>query len=212
MRIRELVPRVSGVLAKLAKLADRLPWRREFALAFPFIGTPLVTGDMEVFALNLVGMVVAALVLRRVLPAKRPARLAAARHGHMGSPLQQGARDDDVSRQRRERHESGGAGGLAYGRPAMGEDSGEGVRLGPRHPRGEADSQEHDLERALAVLASVDTAKATKTEARWAHSEWLDLVRRRFTDCGNGLAAGASPSPRRCLRGSGTRREDYRGP
>ena len=57
----------------------------------------------------------------------------------------------------------------------MGEDSGERVGLGPRHPRGEADSQENDLERALAGLAS---AKATKTEARWAHSEWLDLVHR----------------------------------
>ena len=81
MRIRKLVPQFSGVPAKLA---GQLPWRREFALAFPFIGTPFITGDMEVFALNLVGMGVAALVLRRVLPAKRPARLAAARHGTHG--------------------------------------------------------------------------------------------------------------------------------
>ena len=81
MRTRQLVPRVSGVPAKLA---GQLPWRREFALAFPFIGTPLGTGDMEVFALNLMRMGVAALVLRRVLPAKRPARLAAPRHGTHG--------------------------------------------------------------------------------------------------------------------------------
>ncbi len=63
MEIRKLTARVPGALAKLA---GRLPWRKEFALALLFIGTPLVTGDMEIFALNLVGLGVAALVARRV--------------------------------------------------------------------------------------------------------------------------------------------------
>ena len=40
------------------------------------------------------------------------------------------------------------------------------------------------LDGALAVLAGVDTATATPGEARWAYSEWLDLVRRRFGDSG----------------------------
>ena len=42
--------------------------------------------------------------------------------------------------------------------------------------------QAGDLDGALAVLAGLDTATATPGEARWAYSEWLDLVRRRFGD------------------------------
>ena len=40
--------------------------------------------------------------------------------------------------------------------------------------------QTGDVETALAVLAGVDAAKATQREARWAFSEWTQLVRRRF--------------------------------
>ena len=40
--------------------------------------------------------------------------------------------------------------------------------------------QEGDVDGALAVLAGVDTAKAAQTEARWAFSEWTQLVKRRF--------------------------------
>ena len=76
MQIRKLTTRVLGALAKLA---GRLPWRKEFALALLFIGTPLITGDMEIFALNLVGLGVAALVARRVMQARSRAWLAAAR-------------------------------------------------------------------------------------------------------------------------------------
>ena len=36
------------------------------------------------------------------------------------------------------------------------------------------------LDGALAVFAGMDMAKATTREARWAFSEWTDLVRRRF--------------------------------
>ena len=44
--------------------------------------------------------------------------------------------------------------------------------------------QAGDLDGALAVLAGLDSATATSGEARWAYSEWLDLVRRRFGDSG----------------------------
>ena len=42
--------------------------------------------------------------------------------------------------------------------------------------------QSGDLDGALAALGSVDTATTSPEEVRWAHSEWLDLVRRRFGD------------------------------
>ena len=40
--------------------------------------------------------------------------------------------------------------------------------------------QAGDVDTALAVLAHVDAGKATPREARWAFSEWSQLVRRRF--------------------------------
>ena len=40
--------------------------------------------------------------------------------------------------------------------------------------------QAGDVDTALTVLAGVDAAKATQREARWAVSEWTQLVRRRF--------------------------------
>ncbi len=40
--------------------------------------------------------------------------------------------------------------------------------------------QAGDVNGALAVLAGMDTAKAEKHEARWAFSEWRQLVKRRF--------------------------------
>ena len=43
--------------------------------------------------------------------------------------------------------------------------------------------QDH-LDGALAILASTDTSESTEAETRWAHSEWLDIVRRRFGDSG----------------------------
>ena len=58
---------------------------------------------------------------------------------------------------------------------------------------------------ALAVFAGMDMAKATTREARWAYTEWTDLVRRRFgrSDVvvysqGTGRAAALVP------RGDGT--------
>ena len=40
--------------------------------------------------------------------------------------------------------------------------------------------QAGDVDSALAVLAGVDAAQAEKREARWAFSEWSQLVKRRF--------------------------------
>ena len=61
------------------------------------------------------------------------------------------------------------------------------------------------LDGALAVLAGMDMAKATTREARWAYTEWKQLVKRRFGDRdvtvyrqGAGRAAALVP------RGDGT--------
>ena len=44
--------------------------------------------------------------------------------------------------------------------------------------------QTGDVDTALAVLGDVDAGKATPREARWAFSEWAQLVKRRFGDRG----------------------------
>ncbi len=49
--------------------------------------------------------------------------------------------------------------------------------------------QAGDLDGALDVLASVDMTRATPTEARWAFSEWKQLVKRRFAGQGAALYA-----------------------
>ena len=61
------------------------------------------------------------------------------------------------------------------------------------------------LDGALAVFAGMDMAKATTREARWAYTEWKQLVKRRFGDRdvtvyrqGTGRAAALVP------RGDGT--------
>ena len=41
-------------------------------------------------------------------------------------------------------------------------------------------SQAGDVDGGLAVLAGMDMARAEKREARWAFSEWSELVKRRF--------------------------------
>lgn len=57
-----------------------------------------------------------------------------------------------------------------------------------------------DLDGALAVLEGLDASKGTPEEARWAHAEWTDVVRRRFGDrdvlvynAGAGRAAAMAP-------------------
>ena len=42
--------------------------------------------------------------------------------------------------------------------------------------------QSGDVDGALATLAGMDMGKATTEEARWAFSEWKQLVKRRFGD------------------------------
>ena len=42
--------------------------------------------------------------------------------------------------------------------------------------------QAGEIDGSLAVLAGIDSARATQREARWAFSEWKQLVRRRFGD------------------------------
>ena len=42
--------------------------------------------------------------------------------------------------------------------------------------------QAGDVDAALALLGDVDAGRATAREARWAFSEWAQLVRRRFGD------------------------------
>ncbi len=60
--------------------------------------------------------------------------------------------------------------------------------------------QAGDLDRALALIAGVDTAAAEPHQVRWAYAEWLDLAQRRFGDSGalvyspdTGLAAVLAP-------------------
>ena len=61
--------------------------------------------------------------------------------------------------------------------------------------------QAGDVDGALAVLAGVDAAKVETREARWAFSEWTQLVKRRFGDRdalvysqGTGRAAALVPT------------------
>ncbi len=42
--------------------------------------------------------------------------------------------------------------------------------------------QAGDIDGALALLAEVDTASAETNQARWAFTEWKQLVKRRFGD------------------------------
>ena len=43
-------------------------------------------------------------------------------------------------------------------------------------------SQAGEIDGALAALAGVDMGRTTQREARWAFSEWRQLVKRRFGD------------------------------
>ena len=61
--------------------------------------------------------------------------------------------------------------------------------------------QAGDVDRALAVLAGVDTGEATPRETRWVFAEWKQLVKRRFGGRGilvytqgTGRAAALAPT------------------
>ena len=65
--------------------------------------------------------------------------------------------------------------------------------------------QAGDVDTALAVLGTVDAAKATPREVRWAFSEWKGLVRRRFGDRGAVLySQGAGRASALVPQGDGT--------
>ena len=51
--------------------------------------------------------------------------------------------------------------------------------------------QSGDLDGALAAFGGVKTADASDSELRWLYAEWLDIVRRRFTDGGTLLYSPA---------------------
>ena len=62
--------------------------------------------------------------------------------------------------------------------------------------------QAGDIDGALDVLSGVDTASAETNQARWAFSEWRQLVKRRFDgrdvlvySQGTGRAAALVPHP-----------------
>ena len=70
--------------------------------------------------------------------------------------------------------------------------------------------QAGDVDGALAVLAGMDVGKAEKHKARWAFSEWSQLVKRRFGDLdamvysqGTGRAAALVPTGDGVLEGRG---------
>ncbi len=65
--------------------------------------------------------------------------------------------------------------------------------------------QEGDVDTALAVLGSIDTARAEPKQVRWAFSEWKGLVRRRFGDRGTVLySQGAGRASALVPQGDGT--------
>ena len=65
--------------------------------------------------------------------------------------------------------------------------------------------QSGDVDTALEVLGSIDTAKAEPKQVRWAFSEWKGLVRRRFGDRGAVLySQGAGRASALVPQGDGT--------
>ena len=65
--------------------------------------------------------------------------------------------------------------------------------------------QAGDVDTALAVLGSIDTAKAEPKQVRWAFSEWKGLVRRRFGGRGAVLySQGAGRASALVPQGNGT--------
>jgi len=65
--------------------------------------------------------------------------------------------------------------------------------------------QSGELDTALAVLGDVNVAKATPGEARWAFSEWKQMVKRRFGNKGAMLySQGTGRASALVPRGDGT--------
>ena len=64
--------------------------------------------------------------------------------------------------------------------------------------------QAGDVDTALGVLGSVDAGKATPREARWAFSEWAQLVKRRFGGGALVYSQGAGRAAALLPHGDGT--------
>ena len=62
MRVKEGIPKVMGVVVRLGRFLRR---RKRAAIALLVIAPLLLTGDVEVFVLNMVGLGFGALLLRR---------------------------------------------------------------------------------------------------------------------------------------------------
>ena len=57
--------------------------------------------------------------------------------------------------------------------------------------------QAGDVDRALAVLAGTDTTKAEPHQARWAYTEWTDLVRSGGSGTGTRWSTAREPARQR---------------
>ena len=161
------------------------------------IAGPLLTGTGgETFFLNLIGLGIVALVVRRIVRANERRRAAQARQANCRCRCH---------RQQQPNHSATGRHAMTTitlespasttGRledlvdrllatlfspdseqtePALTPSLVKAVHEGRRL------RQSGDLEGALAVFAGVDTANATETQIRWLYAEWLDIARRRF--------------------------------
>ena len=76
MHIGDRLMQITGISARLA---GRLPWKKQMALAALFIGTPFILGNAEYGVLNLVGLGIGALLVGRVIQSRRQAEAAKAR-------------------------------------------------------------------------------------------------------------------------------------
>ena len=76
MHIGDRFMQITGIFARLA---GRLPWKKQMALAALFIGVPFIIGDMEYGVLNLVGLGIGALLVGKVVQSRRQAEAARVR-------------------------------------------------------------------------------------------------------------------------------------
>ncbi len=115
-----------------------------------------------------------------------------------GKPNRKEIRDDDASNDHRDGGNDGASPAAQPGRAGGPADSGDvPAGRGDDRDRGpERLRQTGDLDGALAVFAGADTGKATAQQSRWAHAEWLDLVKRKFGERELALYSQGKGAPR----------------
>ena len=74
MHVGDRFMRIIGVTARSAGC---LPWKKQMPLAALFIGTPFVMGNVEYGVLNLVGLGIGVVLLRKVTQSRRRAEAVA---------------------------------------------------------------------------------------------------------------------------------------